>query len=283
MLRIIILINLILSSLSGNESDGYRFVCNDFHSQEKFSMAMDVLTEFQTGAFSFQGTFSGLINTSIVDYNLPGGRIKVVQEWSNVIGLNKRNDEVKPNHDATKLNGVQFICIVDSTGLSESIEGNSDIAREMIDESESFGAIFGSENYFYPFGSDSLRKVGDVWSYSTEKDLEARVGTDGYSGHQRTNTTITFKKIKIKKGKQIAILKIKQIVSEEATQLNWDDTYDIKTEGEFVGTAHFNITDGYIKLFKISGSYKGLRTNLSNDRSFNYVQSFDMKMKRRRK
>ena len=94
MLRIIILINLILSSLSGNDSEGYRFVNRELQSKEKFSYEMDVLTEFQIGSFSFQGTFSGLINTSVVDYNLPGGRIKIIQEWSNVIGLNKRNDEV---------------------------------------------------------------------------------------------------------------------------------------------------------------------------------------------
>ena len=242
---------------------------------------MDVLTEFQIGSFSFQGTFSGLINTSVLDFNLPGGRIKIIQEWSNVIGFNKRNDEVKPNHDATKLNGSQFICIVDSTGLAESIEGNSDIAREMIDESESFSAIFGSDNYLYPFGSDSLRKVGDVWSYSSEKDLAARVGVDGYSGHQKTITTITFKKIKVKKGKQIAILKIKHIVTEESTQLNWEDTYEVKQEGEFFGTVQFNLTDGFIKLYKTSGSLKGVRTDLSNDRSYNYVQNFDIKMKRK--
>ena len=282
MLRIIILINLILSSLSGNDSDGYRFFCNDYLSQEKVSMEMDVLTEFQTGAFSFQGTFSGLINTSIVDHNLPGGRVKVIQEWSNVIGLNKRNDEVKPNHDATRLNGTQFIVIIDSTGKTESIEGNNDTAREMIDESQSFSSIFGSENYFYPFGPDSLRKVGDVWSYSSEKDLGAQVGSDGYSGHQQVTTTVTFKKIKVKKGKQIAILKMKQIISENGTTVTWDDTYDVKMEGEFVGTAQFNITDGFVKLYKTSGSLKGLRTNLSNDHVWNYVQNFDLKMKRKK-
>ena len=59
MLRIIILINLILSSLSGNDSEGYRFVNRELQSKEKFSYEMDVLTEFQIGSFSFQGTFSG--------------------------------------------------------------------------------------------------------------------------------------------------------------------------------------------------------------------------------
>ena len=53
-------------------------------------------------------------------------------------------------------------------------------------------------------------------------------------------------------------------------------------EGEFVGTAQFNITDGFVKLYKTSGSLKGLRTNLSNDHVWNYVQNFDLKMKRKK-
>ena len=279
MVKIIILFYLILSSIVANEPEGFRFITNLYENKDKFSYSMDVLTDFEVGGYSFQGTFSGLINTHIIDKNLPGGRVKFIQEWSNVMGFNKRNDEVKQNPDATKLNGAQFICIVDSTGLTESIEGNNNIANEMIEESESFSAIFGSDNFYYPFGSDSLRQVGDTWSYSNEKELSSQVGSDGYSGVQRTVSTITFKKIKPKRGQQIAVLKIKLIVSEEGTQLNWDESYDVKVEGEFVGTAKFNITGGYLKQYKVSGSLRGIRTKLSNDRSFNYVQNFDVKMK----
>ena len=282
MAQFIIIISFILSSLGANDKEEYRFISRELFNEDKFSHEMDVLTDFQISGFSFQGTFSGLINTKVIDNNLPGGRVNFVQEWSNVIGLNKRNDEVKPNYDATKLNGSQFIVIVDSTGLTESVEGNNDMAREMLEESESFSSIFGSENYFFPFGPDSLRKVGDVWSYSSEKDLGAQVGSDGYSGHQQVTTTVTFKKIKVKKGKQIAILKIKQIISENGTTVTWDDTYDVKMEGEFVGTAQFNITDGFIKLYKTSGSLKGHRTNLSNDSVWSYVQNFDLKTKRKK-
>ena len=75
---------------------------------------------------------------------------------------------------------------------------------------------------------------------------------------------------------------MKQIISENGTTVTWDDTYDVKMEGEFVGTAQFNITDGFIKLYKTSGSLKGHRTNLSNDSVWNYVQNFDLKTKRKK-
>ena len=281
MAQFIIIISFILSSLGANDKEEYRFISRELFNEDKFSHEMDVLTDFQISGFSFQGTFSGLINTKVIDNNLPGGRVNFVQEWSNVIGYNKRNDEVKQNHDATKLNGAQFNVIIDSTGATESIEGSNDIAMEMIEESESFNSLFGAENHIYPFGPDSLRQVGDVWSYSNEKNLEAKTGSDGYSGIQQSVTTVTFKKIKIKRGQKIAILKIKVISSEEGTESSWDEIYDIKTDGEFRCTAEFNLTAGRLKQMRASGSMKGSRTKLSNDKIMQYVQAMDIKMKRK--
>ena len=234
----------------------------------------------------FRETVQGLWHMGssfkIIDDNLPEGRVNFIQEWSNVIGFNKRNDEIKQNHDATKLNGAIFNVIIDSLGKAESIEGNNDVAKEMIDESESFSGIFGSDNYLYPFGSDSLRQVGDVWSYTNDKELEARTGSDGYSGIQKNVTTVTFKKIKVKKGQEIAILKIKMISSDEGTESSWDEIYDVKTVGEFKGTAQYNLTAGRMRQFKASGSMKGSRTKLSNDKTYQYIMNMDMKMKRKR-
>jgi len=109
--------------------------------------------------------------------------------------------------------------------------------------------------------------------------MEALPGSDAFSGHMSTVTTVTFKKIKVKKGQQIAFLKLKQITSMEGTQTTWDDTFETKVEGEFSGKAQFNLTTGTMKQYKSSGAFKGIRTNLSDDSSYNYTQHFAMTMK----
>ena len=66
MVQFIIIISFILSSLIANDIEKYRFVNREFEADEKYSYEMDVLTDFQIGGFSFQGTFSGLMNFKII-------------------------------------------------------------------------------------------------------------------------------------------------------------------------------------------------------------------------
>ena len=266
------------SMLFCDDLNGYRFISSSSH--EKYLYEVDVINEFQQNNFSFMGTFTGRLATKFVaDTSFKHGEIKVVQTWSNIISTNRRNDDVKPNYDAQKLEGCIFTIVMDSTGMTEYTEGNNDLARETISEMESFSSMFGANNFIYPFGSDSLRKVGDVWYVKEESHLEAFSGMDDFDGTRKVVNTYTFKKTKKKKGDLIAVINSDQTIELEGIFQNWDETYEVQQTGLFKGKMEFNLTKNYFQGSKMGGELSGYSKSLRDDDEDRFVMYFDLKFK----
>ena len=264
-------------SFSPCEEDGYRFVNTVY---EKFQMDVETISEISFGPYDYISTFSGRLTQDLQDVDHETNKMKIFQSWSNIIASNRRNDEVKPNYDAQKLNGATYVVIIDSTGMVESVVGNNDVANESLEQQNNMSEMFSSQNYYYPFGSDSLRRVGDVWIIKKDKKAEdSFFGLDKFEGIIEDELTYTFKKVKEKKGDLIAYIRVVLTNVVQGVGTNWDDTIEFTQAGEMKGEMRFNITKGYIMRGKMSGKFYGKGKSLDNDSSMSYSTTVDVRVK----
>jgi len=264
-------------SFSLCEEDSYRFV-NTLY--EKIQMDLESISEISFGPYDYISTFSGRLTQELQDVDHETNKLKTFQSWSNIIASNRRNDEVKPNYEAQKLNGATYVVIIDSTGMVESVVGNNDVANEALEQQNSMKEMFSSQNYYYPFGSDSLRRVGDVWIIKKEEKAEETLyGFDKFEGTSEEEMTFTFKKVKEQKGDLIAYIRVAQFHIQQGVGTNWDETIEFTQTGELKGEMRFNITKGYMMRGKWSGKFYGQGKSLDDDSSKSFSMNIDIKYK----
>ena len=268
----------VFSIVKGDGVEGYRFISN-FQNDE--IIEVEIMTEFSQSIYNYMTTFSARIKTEYIKNTKSSYEHEFLQTWTDIISTSIRNDKVQVNYDDQKLSGCQFSFFVDSTGSIEKIAGVNDLSREMIESAESYGFYLGgSNNLLYPFGSDSIRSVGDTWTITDEKNnLEEVPGFDTGSGKIKRSATYTLKKVKEKGGSAIAYINMKSLLEISAVTNTWDESWEIDMTGDYRGVIRYDITRGEFIKTKISATIKGGGRDLIDDEEFTFFQSLDLRMK----
>ena len=272
---------LTFSLLFCDDNEGYVFelnLTNDFY------LDMESVVNVSAGSFEYQQLFSARMLQEFEKPNPSSGEIKMIQSFQNVISSLRRNDEMKPNHDAQQLSGTSFTMMIDSLGFVLSTIGNSDLAQEVLDESDEVNWLFGvnSErgNLKCFLGSDSLQYVGDVWSiHDTTYEVESTYGFEKFNGSSISYSNYSFEKIKKKRGNVLAVIKCKAGLEVQGVGTNWDDTYEFTQIGEFICTITFNVTRGLLHSNRVNGTLIMKGVNLSDDSSWRADMNIALKQK----
>jgi hypothetical protein len=271
MLKLKLLFLLSFSFLFCDDNEGYVFelnLANDFY------FDMESVIEFSQGGYDFYQLFSAIMLHEPEKPNPSTGEITMLVSFENVISSSRRNDEMKPDHGAQKLTGTSYNYTIDSLGYVTSVVGTSDLAEEVVEESDNINWLFGAntdrQNIKYLLGGDSLRRVGDVWIIAdTTYDVEGTYGLDKFEGSTITKTVYTFKKIKKKGEDIIAVVKNKVFFETTGIGTTWDKTVAITQAGEFKCKLEFNITKGYLVKNQMDGALIIRGKDLSDDSSWN--------------
>ena len=279
-MRIILFSLLTFSLLFGDDNQGYVF---EWKFQNDIYIDMESMVEFSQGQYNYYMLFSARMLNEFEEPN-SSGEIILIQSFQNVISSSRRNDEMKPNHDAQKLSGTSYTLTIDSLGYMLSTVGNSDLAKEVLEESEEVNWLFGvnsdRNNIKYFLGGDTLRNEGDVWFVSdTTNEVESTYGFDEFKGSQITKTSYKFKKIKKKGEDLIAYIDVKSGMEVRGIGTTWDATIEFSQVGEFKGTVKFNITRGFLVSNKMNGAMKMKGIDLSDDSSWNLTVDVALKQK----
>jgi len=266
----------VFSLVKSDEVEGYRFISNF---QNDDIIDVEIMTEFSQSIYNYMSTFSARIKVEYIKNTESSYEHEFLQTWSDIIATNIRNDKVKVDHDSQQLNGCQFSLFVDSTGSIEKIVGVNTLARENVEESESYRLFLGN-NLLYPFGSDSIRNVGDVWIITEEKDnLEEFPGFDSAAGKFKMSTTYTLKKVKEKRGSTIAYIDMESLLELNAVTNTWDESWELDMGGVFKGVIRFDITHGKLIKQKMTATIKGGGKDLIDDEEFTFFQLLDFRIK----
>ena len=270
---------LLFSFFLAQENVGYQFISN-FKNKDVY--AIDLINDFSQGGYTYTGTFSGRQITEFIGIDQQG-EYKFLQMWSDVISTNIRNDETKVNHDAQKMNGAQFYVYYDSSGTFDIIEGVDDLSREMAEEQQSWSIITGLGNSLVlPFGSDSLRNIGDTWSVKSKENFEEYPGMDDVEAEQISIDTYKFKKVKQKKKGLIAYLDIETKIEIDMFANTWDESWELNLIGQFNATIQYNLTTHEVIRIKNSGIIRGDGIDLTDDERFTFQQNISIDTRRKK-
>ena len=281
MSKLILFSLLSLSLLFCDDNEGYIFELN---LNNDFYMDLESVVEFSQGQYDHYMMFSSRMLHEFEKPNPSTGEIIMMASFENVISSNRRNDEMRPDHDAQKLTGTSYKHTIDSLGYIASVVGNSDLAQEVIEESNEVNWLFGvntdRNNIKYFLGGDTLRRVGDVWtSADSTSHIEDTYGFDKFEGSATTNVVYSFKKIKEKRGNIIAVVESNIVIEVTGVGSSWENTVEFTQTGEFKCDMLFNITKGIIISNKMNGALAIKGKDLDNDSSWNATISVALKQK----
>ena len=265
-----------ISGVLGEEK-GYMFV-NDIYVKD--IVEMDVITESYQGIYSYMSNFSGRMETEFVERE--NGDYIFTQTWRNIISTYRKNDEMRVDHASQKLNGAQFQMTADSTGAAIRT-GLNDTGKEMEERNTALIFFSAQDNILYPFGSDSLRQVGDTWTIHNERHFEEFPGFDNCVADYVGDNVYTFDKIKTKKGKEIAYISMKQKFSMNMITQTWDESWELDIVGIFNAKIQYNVTDNKDVKYKLRGTFSGEGVDLENDELIYFTENMDIQCKRKSK
>ena len=273
-----------LSIAFPNDGEGYRFIGN---STQDYYMDLETIFEMSFGSWNFYMNFSARQTIEFMAPKEKQDAIIYTQAWSKVIATTRIGDKVKPNHDAQKQNGTSYTHTNDPiTGEVISVVGNDEASIQMLEDvtASTIGALFSGDdsNLLYPFGPDSIRYVGDVWTIERAHEKAENIfGWEDFEGTTSSKLSYIFKKIKEKKGNKIAYIKLKNIIELNGVGGRDDKAIEILITTEVDGDIKFNITTGLMERCKMSMVIAGSGRDLEDDsiEKFNMAMSAKVKEK----
>ena len=275
-----------LSITFPNNGEGYRFIGN---STQDYYMDLDSIFEMSIGSWDFLTNYSGRQTIEFMAPKEKQAEIIYIAKWSRVISTMRIGDKVSPNHIAQKQNGTSYTIKNDPiTGKQISVVGNDEASTQMLESvtSSEIGSLFSGDedNLLYPFGSDSIRYVGDVWIIEKEEEKSGTVfAWEEFEGTQKSKISYNFKKIKEKRGNKIAYLKLENIVEISGVGGREDKSAEIQMSTTVNGNIKFNITTGLMESCKMSTSITTTARDLEDDKIKKMFMSMSAKVKQKLK
>jgi len=275
-----------LSIALSNDGEGYQFIGN---STQDYYQDIESVFEMNIGPWDFLTNFSGRQTLEFMAPKEKQDEIIYKMTWSRVIATNRVGDKVSPNHDAQKQNGTSYTIKNDPiTGELISYVGNDEASMQMMEmvADDAVGSLFTSDenNLLYPFGSDSVRYVGDVWTI--EKASEETKGLfmfEKFEGTEKSKIIYKFKKIKEKRGNKIAYINLENISELSGVGSNEDKSIEMTITTVVDGKIKFNFTTGLMESCKMSMSIAGYGRDLEDDDIKTFSMGLSAKVKQKLK
>ena len=280
---------LFISTLSialSNDGEGYRFINN---STQDYYQDLESIFEMSFGPWDFLMNFSGRQTFEFVVPKEKKDEIISKLSWSRVIATTRVDDKVEPNHDAQKQNGTSYTMTYDPvTGEQISVVGNDEASTQMMEmvESDEIGSMFQADegNILFPFGPDSIRYVGDIWTIEEEGEQTGKTFSfEKFEGTKKSKKTYNFKKIKEKRGSKIAYIKLDNVVEIIGIGDSDDKSIELTMSSTVKGDIKFNITTGLMESCKMSMSMTTAGRDLEDDSIRKFFLNMSIKVKQKLK
>jgi len=275
-----------LSIVLSNDGEGYRFIGN---STQDYYQDLESIFEMSFGPWDFLMNYSGRQTHEFVAPKENLDEIVSKFSWSRVIATTRVGDKVEPNHGAQKQNGTSYTMTYDPiTGEMTNLAGNDEASTQMLEmvESDEIGSLFQGEenNILYPFGPDSIRYVGDIWTIEEEgEQIGKTFSFEKFEGTKKSKKTYNFKKFKEKRGNKIAYIKLENNLEIVGVGDSDDKSIELTLSTTIKGNIKFNITTGLMESCKMSMSMTTVGRDLEDDSIKKMFMSMSAKVKQKLK
>ena len=275
-----------LSIVLSNDGEGYRFIGN---STQDYYQDLESIFEMSFGPWDFLMNYSGRQTHEFVAPKENLDEIVSKFSWSRVIATTRVGDKVEPNHGAQKQNGTSYTMTYDPiTGEMTNVVGNDEASTQMMEmvESDEIGSMFQGEenNILYPFGPDSIRYVGDIWTIEEEGEQTGKTFSfEKFEGTKKSKKTYNFKKFKEKRGNKIAYIKLENNLEIVGVGDSDDKSIELTLSTTIKGNIKFNITTGLMESCKMSMSMTTVGRDLEDDSIKKMFMSMSAKVKQKLK
>ena len=273
------------SFVLSNDRIGYRLIGN---SNQDYYQDIESIFELSFGPWDFFTNFSGRQTFEFMPPKENVNNITSKLSWSRVVATNRVGDKVEPNHEAQKQNGTSYTITYDQiTGEQISLVGNDDASiamMDMVEDSEIASLISGAQgsNLLYPFGSDSIRYVGDVWTIEEEGEQTGKTFSfEEFEGTKKSKITYHLKKIKEKRGNKIAYIKLDNSLEINGVGDSQDKSIEMTISTSVKGNIRFNITTGLMESCKMAMSITSTGRDLEDDSIRQMIMSMNVKIKQK--
>ena len=273
------------SFVLSNDRIGYRLIGN---SNQDYYQDIESIFELSFGPWDFFTNFSGRQTFEFMPPKENVNNITSKLSWSRVIATNRVGDKVEPNHEAQKQNGTSYTITYDQiTGEQISLVGNDDASIAMMDmvEASEIGSLISGahgNNLLYPFGSDSIRYVGDVWTIEEEGEQTGKTFSfEEFEGTTKSKITYHLKKIKEKRGNKIAYIKLDNNLEINGVGDSQDKSIEMTISTSVKGNIRFNITTGLMESCKMAMSITSTGRDLEDDSIRQMIMSMNVKIKQK--
>ena len=263
MSKYILVILLFNMCASQDQYSGYRLI-SKYKLNEENKTSEESITEMEIGRTNIFTNHSMIVTTELVEIKDNKKIFNV--SFDNVISTQRINEKTKPDRDLNKLEDELFTYTVDENGMLIDHSVTPNWAEQYIR-----GRL--NKNIFYPFGSDSLRKSGDSWKVVSEEKFFNLAGFEDAEGTQITETEYKLKKVKKKKGKEIAYINVNGKTTSTGHYNVLSLSMQSKSEGSFEGKITFDISAGKIIKKRIEGNTDLKMIEMEGDREFEFFRS----------
>jgi hypothetical protein len=269
-----------------NDGEGYRFIGN---STQDYYVDLESIFEMSFGPWDFLMNFSGRRTHEFVAPKENLDEIVSKFSWSRVIATTRIGDKVEPNHGAQKQNGTSYTMTYDPiTGYMTNIFGNDEASTQMMEmvESDEIASMFQGDdnNILFPFGPDSIRYVGDIWTIEEEGEQTGKTFSfEKFEGTKKSKKTYNFKKFKEKRGNKIAYIKLENILEIVGVGDSDDKSIELTLSTAIKGDIKFNITTGLMESCKMSMSITTVGRDLEDDSIHKFFMTMSAKVKQKLK
>ena len=153
-------------------------------------------------------------------------------------------------------------------------------------EDDEIGSMFQADenNILYPFGPNSIRYVGDIWTIEEEGEQTGKTFSfEKFEGTKKSKKTYTFKKIKEKRGSKIAYIKLDNVVEIIGVGDSDDKSIELTMSSTVKGDIKFNITTGLMESCKMSMTMTTAGRDLEDDSIRKFFLNMSIKVKQKLK
>jgi len=233
---------------SSDEEKVYSFITK-YEPGEIIEVKSDMMLSFEAmGRETVQGQQQITISKFIGEKD---GNLLIEEIITDIVAIKKTLDKTSPDHDMNQMADIPYVLHIDRSG--KLVEVSTEY-KQYEEELRVLKQSMNHKNYLYPFGEEAVNvSKGDTWT-SKPDTISIYIGDGDMPNNMIIESEYTLKKIKMKKGHEIATISAKHKMNLSLKYLMAGKLFEGSANGTFKRKVYFDFDMGKIIIDKANAT-----------------------------